>query len=187
MRQKGYEYFKDKWNLGNIVSIICNTFLLADHVFNFSILDKDWTVTVAVCAVLLLWLQLFYWFRLFETTNLFVELISQTIHDAFPFFCLFVFTLTACANAIFIVNKNRTMGDDGDQLYEEVLDISIISSLLNQYLFTLGEFRIDNFSKANSKNTVIVWVLFVFSTVFSYILIMNMMIAIMEDTYERVF
>lgn len=62
-----------------------------------------------------------------------------------------------------------------------------MSALLNQYLVALGEFAFDNYSRDYAKNPWLVWMLFVSATLFSQIIILNMLIAIMGDTLDKVF
>ena len=50
-------------------------------------------------------------------------------------------------------------------------------------MLTLGEFNLDNFG---GTNATVVWLLFVGATFFSQITILNMLIAIMGDTFDRV-
>lgn len=54
-------------------------------------------------------------------------------------------------------------------------------------MLALGEFGTDNFSADGSKNSQIVWLLFVAATFLSQITILNMLIAIMGDTFGRVY
>ena len=70
-------------------------------------------------------------------------------------------------------------------MYEEQFENSFISAVLNQYLIALGEFGFDTYA-LGTENSTLVWILFIFCTLFSQILILNMLIAIMGDTFDRV-
>ena len=52
-------------------------------------------------------------------------------------------------------------------------------------MLALGEFDIENYGQ-NHNNDVEVWLLFILSTFGSQILFLNMLIAVMADTFERV-
>ena len=56
-------------------------------------------------------------------------------------------------------------------------------------MVALGEFGFgsDNFTTRHSPNSRIVWLMFVFATLFSQIIVLNMLIAIMGDTFDKVF
>ena len=55
---------------------------------------------------------------------------------------------------------------------------------MNQYMLSLGEFDVDNFGQ-NQKDPV-VWILFLLSTFIAQIIFLNMLIAVMGDTFEKV-
>ena len=58
----------------------------------------------------------------------------------------------------------------------------IVDILLNQYQLILGEFDTDNYTDTD----YLPWIFFVAATFLSQVLIFNMLIAIMGDTYARV-
>jgi hypothetical protein len=55
--------------------------------------------------------------------------------------------------------------------------------MLNQYLLVLGEFDTGNFG---GENSAAIWLFFISATFISQITILNMLIAVMGDTYDRV-
>jgi len=148
------------------------------------------TVLVCFVAVFILWYKLIYWFRLFESTSFYIKLIVETIKSIEYFIIIFVVFLLAFSNAIFILNTNRTDGnDDGDEgsrLLGGELKNGALDSILNQYMLALGEFGTDNFSADSGKNSEVVWALFVFATFITQLTILNMLIAIMGDTFDAV-
>ena len=56
--------------------------------------------------------------------------------------------------------------------------------LLNQYLLALGEFNHGNF--ANEPQAILCYTFFIGATFFTQITMLNMLIAIMGDSFERV-
>ena len=60
----------------------------------------------------------------------------------------------------------------------------MLNAVLNQYFLALGEFSTDNFS--DQPNSGLAWILFVAATFVTQITILNMLIAIMGDTFGRV-
>ena len=102
-----------------------------------------------------------------------------------------MFFLMAFSNAIYILNANRSEGDEqtgeeGNSLLGGEFENGALDAMLNQYLLALGEFGTDNFSAATGKNAGIVWVLFLFATFLTQITVLNMLIAIMGDTFDAV-
>ena len=60
----------------------------------------------------------------------------------------------------------------------------MVDSTLNQYLLMLGEFDLDGFE--NHANLAICYMIFILSTFITQITFLNMLIAIMGDTFDRV-
>ena len=84
------------------------------------------------------------------------------------------------ANALMILNEGRY---EDNKIIQEIFAIKILDGFMNQYMLALGEFDIENFG-LNRKDPV-VWVLFLLSTFISQILFLNMLIAVMADTFEK--
>ena len=55
--------------------------------------------------------------------------------------------------------------------------------MMNQYLLSLGEFDTENYQLAG--NDYIVWMVFIATTFITQITFLNMLIAIMGDTFDR--
>jgi len=175
--------------------VVLNSILLGDLLLNGNsfYIDLENTVVIAFVAVLILWFKLLYWFRLFKWPSFYIRLIIETIKGIGVFTMIFVVILMAFANALYILNVNRNepdaaiADDEGDLLFEEAVGHPFLDALLNQYMLALGEFGTDNFSADGSKNSQICWMLFVAATFLSQITILNMLIAIMGDTFGRVY
>ena len=60
----------------------------------------------------------------------------------------------------------------------------IFDSFLYSYKLVLGEFDLDKFEK--STNKILLWVLFIICSLFTMIILLNMLIAIMGDSFNRV-
>ena len=57
--------------------------------------------------------------------------------------------------------------------------------MLNQYELALGEFNTDGFISEDGGSEI-TWLLFCLATMITQIMFLNMLIAIMGDTFERV-
>ena len=67
---------------------------------------------------------------------------------------------------------------------ESVFGFWLPNLILNQYQLALGEFNTEEFGAGSQM--ALCWLFFSLATFFSLILMLNMLIAIMGDTYERV-
>ena len=73
------DFFLDIQSYLEIISLLLNTFILVDS--EFSIVESETTVFYVFWAVIFMWFQFIYWFRLFDRTTLYVRLIVQTMDD----------------------------------------------------------------------------------------------------------
>ena len=58
-----------------------------------------------------------------------------------------------------------------------------IDAFIRSYLIGLGEFGMDNFGE---QNGTLVWIFFLLATFITQLIFMNLLIAIMGDTFDRV-
>lgn len=190
IKRNGAAYFQDPWNYLDMISISLNTFLLIDlFLMKDKILSQEDTVLAAFVSVLILWWKLIYWFRLFATTSFYIKLIVETIRGIGYFTIIFIFIIGAFANAIYILDANRVAGteeSDGSMMLGGEIENRAFDALLNQYMLALGEFQSDAFSADGAPNSQIIWILFVITTFLSQITVLNMLIAIMGDTFDAV-
>ena len=84
---------------------------------------------------------------------------------------------------MFMLQLNHSMSAEGD-IISPVFDVYIIDSALNQYLLMLGEFHMDGFQ--DHSNLILCYLIFLASTFITQITFLNMLVAIMGDTFERV-
>ena len=62
-----------------------------------------------------------------------------------------------------------------------------LDAILNSFIVSVGQADFDNYSKDEyTKNRNLVWIIFVFATIFVQIILLNMLIAVMADSYDYV-
>ena len=69
-------------------SLILNTFVVLNQGFKW--VGSEFTVVIAFFAIILMWLNLIYWFRVFDWSSFYIRLITQTIKDMWQFTVFFV-------------------------------------------------------------------------------------------------
>ena len=145
--------------------------------------------------------------RLFANSAYFITLITNTIADIRVFMVVVLLIIIAFANFFFILNIHTPDGSQGFQTKWKNLKISengwaendprigkqsysyiddnmgdnVLNALLAMYLLSLGEFSFDGFSKGENSN--LAWVFFVIATFLCLVVFMNMLIAIMGETF----
>jgi len=137
---------------------------------------------IAALTTLLLWIKVLDWMRLFRPTSFFIRLITETINDIRHFFIIFVVALLMFGVPIYILNLNRS---EGTEIIDQTFgDIWVLNALYNQYMLSLGEFAIDNYD--DQPQVYLCYILFLGATFFTQITFLNMLIALMGDTYGKV-
>ena len=100
---------------------------------------------------------------------------------------MFVMCVAMFANAIYVLNKMdppKVNGLPNPPLYDGAFQEPFIDSLFNQYLVGLGEFRTDTYSEHPAH--LLIYIYFTGATLFTQIMFLNMLIAIMGETFGRV-
>ena len=127
-----------------------------------------------------------YWLRLFENYVVFIQLIKQTLADMMTFLSLYLVIMVIFGSVMYTLNLNRDAGKES--LYDdEIFSDTYSNVLFSQFIQSLGEFNLDNFSKATEDDSGLDWSFFIVSTLFVNLVIFNSIIAIMGDTFDRVY
>ena len=140
--------------------------------------------------------------RIFSDLGFYVYLILETLRDTKYFLILVLMVLITFANALYILeianHPTATVSDDTalelpteddstnaiDRMIQRAYNSTFVDSVVNQYLLGLGEFQYDGF--ASNPSGPLIWTLFLLSTFLTQVTFMNMLIAIMSDTFARV-
>lgn len=105
-------------------------------------------------------------------------MIVEMIKDIKVFLLIFFIGVCAFANFYFIMdkgNKEKVIGFD---------NASYMDAVIYTYMQSLGELGFDNFE--GSDHASLYWSVFFLCTVLMTITLLNLLIAIMGDTYDRV-
>ena len=166
------EYFKSFWNLLDMFQLILSftNVILNFANANYQNINRTWSI-----SVLILYFKLFYFLRIFFATGYLISMILEIVVDMKYF--LWVLIISACAfgNSFWILGRNS---ESGNFAGEEITDGFIFS-----YRMILGDFQVSGFS---TKDEEILWILFLLNTVILTIVLLNLVIAIMGDTFDRV-
>ena len=177
-----FAYLLDIYNWIDISSFCMNLYIVY-YSSKGTLVDTDEGLnmrTIAPIAVVLIWTKSFYWLRLFSQTSFFVRLITDTLYDIRYFLILFLLILMTFGNAILILSENRE-----NPLYKDYTSSNYVNVIFSQYEMALGEFYTETYSPGQEGGDTIAWVLFCFTTMVSQVMFLNMLIAIMGDTFDR--
>ena len=106
--------------------------------------------------------------------------------DIIYFLLIYFIVLGMFANAVYCLSLNRDPDDEDSAIIDQAVNNRVFDSILNQYLLSLGEFGTDNYGAGEKGEDWVLWIFFILSTFITSITILNMLIAIMGDTFGKV-
>ena len=178
MFNSGLDYFTDMWNYidlirGILFVVYCLSVWLVDtREEENSPLNND----VFTLLTLFSWLRGITYFKLFERTRYLIKLIMEASVDILSFFLLLFYSTLAFAFIMQSVDYSRVNVEEAvchEQGY------SITCYFLNSYVQNLGEL-------SASPTNFLTWVLFIIISIVNPVIMLNLLISIMGDTYGRV-
>lgn len=181
-------YFDDAWNALMVGSFILNLLLIFEHVYNFMGTSYDYMIEIASVAIVIQWLVLYYWFRLFPSLAFFVTFLKEVLYDICGFVVMFLVCILMFGNAIYVIQTSHGetrseyhSAEGADALIPSAFNTAFIDSMLAQYQITIGMGEVENFT-----SNPIVWVFYLLTTLWTQLTFFNMLIGIMGLTFERV-
>ena len=176
------DHWKDLWGVIDQIHLTLNFIIIISCLPNepwINIQVLRIMAAFAMCATLG---KGYDWMRLFEKTSFYILLIQETIKDVSPFLLLLMISLLMFGFPMIMLD----LLDTGEEtlLIERLSGSIVFDLILNQYYLALGEYRTDNFHDAPA--TLLCFVFFMLATFCTQVVLLNMLIAIMGDTFERV-
>jgi WD40 repeat protein len=168
----GWNYFSDPWNYIDFARTSLN------FVYVFYIwagLDKFVSQQLLVGMAFMTMTRGISYFRLFDSTRYMINLLSEVISDIRSFLILLTYSTYSFALIYFImVNNIKKMQDEKD--YQPTPFSTFVA---DAYMLNLGNFSTDNYGAFE-------WVVFFFASVINPLIMLNLLISIMGDTFGRV-
>lgn len=190
MIEAGPNYLGDLWNMIDMsivylnmvfLMMLCGDVLLAKVYFPLMIIQ-----IVGSFGIFCMWLKVFYWCRIFSSLAYYVKLIVQTLADSAPFMLMCLIILIAFGFFFIGVDQELERSDEhaymayffGETYLDAVVDVYIIGALGN-----LDDGRFRRGDPLLQRPTM---AMFLASTFIIAVVFMNMLIAIMSNTYSEV-
>lgn len=143
-------------------------------------------------AVVLLYIKLFYWLRIYKSFSAFIRMIQEIVVDIKVFSVMLFLCLAGFANIMMILNNNRDLTGQS-AIYDNYVGFGPANALIHAYLTGLGDFNKDNYAlqddngnMATGDNNVITWIFFLGATFLVQLVFMNMLIAMMGESFGRI-
>lgn len=134
-----------------------------------------------------MWIKFLYFWRIFRQTSKFISMIVAIVGDLKDFLVVFFVTLTAFGNSMYIMSNNNPDVNPDDYPDGDAPPGRFIANLWDSVFFayrmSLGDF---DTSDLGQTYYLLVITMFILSTLFLTIMMLNILIAVISDSYARV-
>jgi hypothetical protein len=129
-----------------------------------------------------MWFKFLYFLRVFQPTGYLIRMIIEVIFDMKYFFLLLLITIAAFGDS-FLRIATANPDEEDEEGNNPRFTTGFIDSMIYTYRMILGDFDTGNFGHVA---TPAVMILFLLCTIFNMIVMLNLLIAIISDSYARV-
>ena len=132
-----------------------------------------------------MWFKFLYFLRIFKSTGYLIRMIVEVVYDMRNFFLVLLITIAAFGDSFLRIAVANTNYIDPDTKEETVniFTTGFIDSMIFTYRMILGDFDTGAFGEVAVP---LVMILFLLCTIFNMIVMLNLLIAIISDSYARV-
>jgi hypothetical protein len=124
-----------------------------------------------------MWIKIFSFLRIFKWTNAIYRIVVEILRDMIPFLVLFFIIISAFNNSFYVLAHNDPSKQFQDQTF--------LAGIVYGYGEVLGAGSVDQFDQVQ-QYTPLLWTIWLMNTVVSSIIILNLLVSIMGDTFDRV-
>ena len=140
---------------------------------------------LASFALIILWIKLFYFMRVFESNSQLIRMIIEIVKDMKNFLIVLLIGIIALTGSLFIMQQSIPYGQEGHNFVGD----NMIKAFIYTYRLTLGDLNLDDFDKVEEIGIIEYYILcfiFIFGSLFLVIVMLNLLIAIVGSTYEKI-
>eukprot|EP00210_Caulerpa_lentillifera_P007825 g7467.t1 len=193
-------YLGSIWNLLELLTYAILIFLIVPMYFlsfQYSSLFQCFYVVLAIESILM-WFKVWYFLQAFSETGALVLMIENVIKDCIPFLLLSGVVLVGFSTGLFAMFQDviqaidSSKQEENDRQEENETHQKIISSfetpqkaMLTLFFAMIGTFDTEVYSESGKLSPIIV-LFFVLYLSIQAIVMFNMLIAIMSDTFDKV-
>jgi len=190
-KESSWRYFlTHDWNFIDMLFILLSlaSFLL-DFFITYQSLDQveDYyepcLITIKSGYAIIYWftgIKIFYYMRGFVSTSSSINMIISIVGDMKNFSLVMVVSLLMCGFSFFLLTDVDVSSDDGS--IKDIYWYSFFTSLGKIYITLLGDTELAEY---DSVVQTAIWIPFIILTLFMVIIMLNLLIAIMGDTFDR--
>jgi hypothetical protein len=164
-----YDYLTDPWNVLDLIAFLGTSVGILSRLLGFEDIGES---LLAISSVTL-YFKVLYYMKAYVNTGPLVSMIFGIAYNVRYFLFILALVLMGFAQAFWLISFNNQELDFG----------TMDKALLNIFFYTLGEGNYD-FSKTSAP--ILGIVLLVVFLVIVYVLLLNILVALMSDTFTRI-
>ena len=169
----GINYFYSFWNLLDLSSLLLN---FAVWISDLAGISDEKYVPLSAIAILIVYLKLFYFGRIFISTASMIRMVIFIFYDMKYFLFIFLLVWFGFGNWYYILSKNNI---SSEAFYEN----TFFTAFLYAYQQALGAFDVSTFVDEDKHLLFFIWF---FNSLILFIILLNMIVAAMGDTFDKV-
>jgi hypothetical protein len=158
------DYLQEIWNSIDLLRILLTYIYIFTQIMEHS-RNSIFVHLLQSLIIFLCWVRLIAYFRMFKRTRYLIRVIVEVVMDMIPFVMIFVTGTIAISLIFYSVSDNTNFAHSFAHTYR-----------LNYGDFDTGEYGED----------MMEWAVFITASFINPLVMMNLLIAIMGDTYSRV-
>ena len=144
---------------------------------DFQRIRYDMLHTMNAFTALTMWLKFLYFLRIFKATGYLIRMIVDVIYDMRVFFLVLMIVIVAFADSFFSLSsaqaeENRFAGEN------------FLQAIIYSYRTGLGDFVADVYNQ--SIQAVSIWIIFILASILVLIVLMNLLIAIISESFNEI-
>eukprot|EP00347_Sterkiella_histriomuscorum_P004138 403361610 len=170
-------YFSEFFNYGDLALIF--------FYFVTSILDLTGQVSSGLpilysILIVQCYIKLVGYLRLYKGFSFLVSMLEAVFLDLkyFITFYLMILSLYAIIFTLLLYN--------GDAIPEEYSGINLMGYFIMSFRTSMGDFQVDNYNSLTSAGTIFAWIIWLTGVLFLNIILLNFIIAVISESYEKV-
>lgn len=122
-----------------------------------------------------MWFKLLYFLRIFTSTGYLIGMLFEVVKDMRHFFLVLLVTIITFGSSFLAIS----LGNEDDNRFTS----TNVGATIYTYRMVLGDFDTEAFGEVAQP---LVWILFLLCTIFEMIVMLNLLIAIISETFGRV-
>jgi len=174
MKNDGLDYLSSIWNYIDIITPSIIFTVICIKAFQIPMGEESERMLQAV-GVFFMWFKFLYFFRIFKSFGYLTRLIIMVIDDMKTFLFVMFFTIVAFSDSLLTLSNGNPEGERFVSGYGD--------SIIYTYRIILGDFNVQDFEGCGTQ---VVFALFIMCTLFNTIVMLNLLIAIISETFSHV-